>query len=54
LCGHVLEKEDNFQRLFDKLSLDIKGIILNKIWNAGRDLGVVLVLRGKLLLPLPL
>jgi hypothetical protein len=34
--------------------LDIKGIILNKIWNAGRDLGVVLVLRGELFLPLPL
>jgi hypothetical protein len=54
LCGHVLEKEDNFQKLFDKLPLDIKGIILNKIWNEGRDLGVVLVSRGELLLPLPL
>jgi hypothetical protein len=30
LCGHVLEKKDNFQKLFDKLPLDIKGIILNK------------------------
>jgi hypothetical protein len=34
--------------------LDIKGFILNKIWNEGRDLGVVLVSRRKLLLPLPL
>jgi hypothetical protein len=54
LCGHVLEKEDNFQKLFDKLPLDIKGIILYKVWNEGRDLGVVLVSRGELLLPLPL
>jgi hypothetical protein len=54
LCGHVLEKKDNFQTLFDKLPLDIKGIILNKVWNEGRDLGVVLVSKGELLLSLPL
>jgi hypothetical protein len=54
LCGHVLEKEDKFQTLFDKLPLEIKGIILNKVWNEGRDLGVVLVAKGELLLPLPL
>jgi hypothetical protein len=54
LYGHVLEKEDDFQKLYDKLPLDIKGNILNKIWNEGRDLGVVLVSRGELLLPLPL
>jgi hypothetical protein len=34
--------------------LDIKGITLNKVWNEDRDLGVVLVSNGKLLLPLPL
>jgi hypothetical protein len=54
LCGHVLDKEDNFQTLFDKLPLDIKGIILNKVWNEGRELGVVLVAKGEILLPLPL
>jgi hypothetical protein len=52
LCGQVFEKEDNFQKLFDKLPLDIKGIILNKVWNEGRDFGIVLVSRGELLLPL--
>jgi hypothetical protein len=54
LCGHVLDKEDNFQTLFDKLPLDIKEIILNKVWNEGRELGVVLVAKGEILLPLPL
>ena len=34
--------------------MEIKGIILNKIWNDGRDLKIVLVLKGELLLPLPL
>jgi hypothetical protein len=34
--------------------LDIKGIILNKVWNEGHDLGVVLVSRVELLLPLSL
>ena len=34
--------------------MDIKKIILNKIWNEGHDLGAVLVLRGELLLPLSL
>jgi hypothetical protein len=54
LCGHVPEKGDNFQELFDKLPLEIKGIILNKIWNEGCDLGVVLALNGEVLLPLSL
>jgi hypothetical protein len=40
--------------VIDKLPLDIRGIILNKVWNEGRDLGVVLVSKGELLLPLPL
>ena len=34
--------------------MDIKGIILNRVWNEGRDLGVVLVLKGELLFPLSL
>lgn len=54
LCGHVPEKGDNFQELFDKLPLEIKGIILNKIWDEGRDLGVVVASKGEVLLPLPL
>jgi len=54
LCGPVLRKEDHFQKLFDKFPLEIKGIILNKIWNYGCDLGIVLVLKGELLLQSPL
>ena len=34
--------------------MEIKGIILNKIWNDGHDLGIVLVVKGELLLPLSL
>jgi hypothetical protein len=54
LCGRKVEKEDNFQELFDKLPLEIKGIILNKVWNDGKELGIVLVVKGELLLSLPL
>jgi hypothetical protein len=54
LCVRVLEKEDNIQKLFDKLPLEIKRIRLNKIWNDGLNLGVALVLKRQLLLPLPL
>jgi hypothetical protein len=54
LCGRKVEKEDNFQELIDKLPLEIKGIILNKVWNDGKELGIVLVVKGELLLSLSL
>jgi hypothetical protein len=54
LYGRKVEKEDNFQELFDKLPLEIKGIILKKARNDGKELGIVLVVKGELLLSLPL
>lgn len=54
LGGTSLHIPIGFQANFDKLPLDVKGIILSKIWDNGKDLQTLKVLKGKLLLHLRL
>lgn len=54
LTGSLPNISKDFQVLFDRLPLEVKGVILSKIWNEGRNYNIFIVDKGELLLPLKL
>lgn len=54
LTGNLPKLSKDFQILFDKLPLEVKGIILSKIWEEGRNYNIFIIDKGELLLPLKL
>lgn len=51
LSGKLPTTIENFQNLFDALPLEIRGLILSKIWNNGDGFNSLIVLNGELILP---
>ena len=49
-CGKPVQLPPNFQTYFDNLPIDIKGIILSKVWNQGLDYNTLLIASGKIYL----
>ena len=49
-CGTPLHIPGTFQSSFDNLPLDIKRIILSKVWNQGTNLKTLVVVKGELYL----
>ena len=49
-CGKPVQLPSKFQTNFDKLPMDIKGIILSKVWNQGLDYNTLLSVKGKIYL----
>ena len=42
-CEYILEREDNFRKLFNILPLRIEGMKLNNVWHNSGNLVIVLV-----------
>jgi hypothetical protein len=54
LSGTSLKIENGFQKCFDQLPIELKRLILSKVWESGQHFNTLRVYNGELLLPLKL
>ncbi len=53
-CGTLPKIDNKFKANFDQLPLDVKQLILSKIWDEGKDFNKLVVKKSDLYLQLPL
>jgi hypothetical protein len=54
LSGSSLKIDNRFQKCFDQLPIELKRLILSKVWESGQHFNTLRVYKGELLLPLKL
>jgi hypothetical protein len=54
LSGTSLKIDNGFQKCFDQLPIELKRLILSKVWESGQHFNTLRFYKGELLLPLKL